>query len=622
MNQYTHWQESIHSEVNQDFISNPYPTFEETISISLRMLSNTAVQGVYLYISKDGTRLRLPMLKTRRGAFDYYSHDFTIHQARTEYHFFIVTPDEVLYYTRHKLTRYPPTEDHDFVILADFQNPDWVPRSVFYQIFPDRFFNGDASNDIQSGAYEFDGHPTLKMDWESEPLPFEAAQCLDFYGGDLAGIRQKLPYLQELGINALYLTPIFSARTSHKYDCTDYFSVDLAFGGDEALLDLINALHERGVYLILDVSINHTGSEHEWFLRAKAGEAEREFYYPDGAGGFLYWQGIHTLPQLNYNSSRLRQIIYQGADSLIRHYLKAPFHADGWRLDVGHNTGRRGLDQFGHEIFRGVRSATKDENPQAYIIGEHWRDNLAYLLGDQWDASMNYFASGRPLRCFAGEPDRYARDILPLRSAPLSGEDLRAQIEEHYHRLPNPIAFLQFNLIDSHDEIRFHNRPIFSFERYKGILILGFLLPGSFSVYYGDEIGLAGHEDSVEGCRYPMQWDASIWNTEIQALYQRLIALKRSESALHYGNYRFLYADDQTVALCRWDENRALIGIASHCEVSQRLTLPLYLLGLAENTVFEDAFSGAVFTTQNMQLTLELPPEGSALLIADLSEKV
>ncbi|MCG8569330.1 MAG: glycoside hydrolase family 13 protein [Spirochaetes bacterium] len=621
------WKKSIHSEVNSQFVSNSYPVFGEEISISIRMFAESPVKKVYLQTIVNGG-IEISPLKPRqkRGRFIYFGENFLLNQQRFQYHFIIETQaGEYLFYTRHQVTAFQPTEDHDFVILVDFAQPHWVASAVFYQIFPDRFWQGDQKNQIENKEYYYDGWPVQKMNWDDPPLEYPEGHCLDFFGGDLKGIKDKIPYLKKLGVNALYLNPIFSAKTTHRYDCIDYFSVDSHLGGNAALVDLVKALHENNMYIIIDVSINHTGNEHPWFLRAldRPDSEEAEFYYINKDKSYEAWGGFHTLPKLNFNSKKLRDILIHAEDALVKKYLKEPFFIDGWRFDVGNHTGCLDKDQFANEIYQQIRSEVKKINPQVYIIGEHWTDNISFLQGDQWDGAMNYFASCQPLRSFCGLLDRFlwkVDDPFEVRQ-PASGIILKEQIEQHYHRLPNQIAFLQYNLIDSHDIFRFHNfKKAFAFERYKGMIILLFLLPGTPSIYYGDEIGLPGTCETDEGCRYPMNWEKNKQQQKFYHLYQKLAHLKQNESALHYGCYRILLADEDTFVYSRFDEQKAFIGIASHTQKRKEIVFPVDSIGIKANSIAEDLFTHQQLIIRDGKMVVPLAKNESYLFKCQIEE--
>lgn len=616
----TNWIPTLHSEINDEYVSNPYPAFGEEVTVRFRVRRGADIRKAFLRRLTNGTNTQISMRVERETAdFTYWACDFRVNQKNIHWHFILMTGDGALYFNREGTQKYPPTEDHDFTIIADFENPDWVPKSVFYQIFVDRFRNADSSNDVQDGSYVFEGHPTKKNPWGSVPPEYNEGFCVDFYGGDLEGVREKIPYLRNIGVNAVYLNPIFSAKTNHKYDCTDYFSVDPAFGGDRALKELVDELHANGMRVILDVSINHTGSEHVWYRKALADPSspERSYYYFNAQGVANKWRGVDSLPQLNYSSNFLREVIYEGDDSLVRHYI-TQFGIDGWRFDVAMDTGRFDRDQFGNEIFARIRARTKELKKDCYLIGEHWKDNISYLLGDQLDGAMNYFATSRPLRCFAGEGERYlwTENIEPLnpKTPSLSGTGLADWISEHFTRMPNQTAFLQFNLIDSHDIHRLHNnRDIFDFGVYSGAVIFLYLLPGTPNVYYGDEIALAGDVKTVEQYRYPMEWDESKWNQDFLRLYTTLGRLKQTEAALQYGSWRILAADEDSCVLARWHGTKAFIGVIAKNPEPKELAVPVGVLGAPGGAVFTEVFSGSTATVDGDVLRLKLGRSGSAL---------
>ncbi len=620
------WRDSIHSEVNKYFVSNPYPGFDEEVSISLRVLKNEEINKIFLRRLINGTNANVEMFKNNEDdIFSYYSCTIKINEKFINYHFIILTENRIYYYNRKEILNYPPTEDNDFVILADFENPEWVLKSVFYQIFPDRFFNGNSENDVADNEYYFDGYPTKKNKWGTIPPEYNEGHCLDFYGGDLEGIMAKIPYFKEMNINALYLNPIFEAKTNHKYDCIDYFNVDPKFGGNKALKELTEELHKNNIKVIIDVSINHTGSQNKWYLKALEDNdsKERSYYYFNEKGNSRKWRGVESLPQLNYNSEDLKKIIYKSDNSLVAYYIKEPFNIDGWRFDVAMDTGKMDRDQFSNDIFRGVRKKVKEIKRDAYIIGEHWKDNISYLIGDQLDGAMNYFASARPLRCFAGETDRYIADskILPYNSdyKTTTGIDLKNQIIQHYSRIPNQLAFLQFNLLDSHDIHRFHNnKEIFDFELYKGMIILLYMLPGTPSIYYGDEIGINGHIETVEGCRYPMEWDKNKWDNRFVELYKTLSGFKIKESAFQDGSFKIVFADEESIALTRFSDEKIYIGILSKHDKEKEFEIPTFALGVKEGTKINNIFGKIEYVLLDGNIKFRLGETKGVLLEINL----
>lgn len=610
---------SIYSDVSFSFVSNPLPKINEMVTVKIRFLSTKEKVKILLrsIVSGSNRTFQMSKLESKHG-YDYYTVNIVVSQDFFNYHFIIFTENDVFYYNSKGVTHYPPTEDNDFVLLAGLDYPEWVAKSVFYQIFPDRFFSGDDKLSVKDGEYEFDGHSTTKMPWNEDARSYKEVFCLDFYGGDLEGIKQKIPYLKELGINALYINPIFTSNTSHRYDCVDYFNVDPHLGGNKALSELTRELHNNGIKIIIDISINHTGINHPWVEKALSDKNSDEytFYYIDSKNNLKFWENVPTLPQLNYNSDKLRDIIYKNDNSVLKQYLYPEIDIDGWRFDVGNNTARHKNDQFGNEVFKEIRNDIKPLKEGVYIVGEHWKDSISYLLGDQWDSAMNYFGSGRPVRTFGGEPDRFFLNSLgPGQYKATSGDDLKHSIEQHYKRLPGMMQFVQFNLFDSHDIHRFHNNVHnFDYAVYRGMLVIMFMLPGTFSIYYGDEIGLRGRINDVEGCRYPMEWDESKWNRDFYDLYTRLISIKKDYRAMHFGSFNIPYSDNEVFVITRFDNDELLVGVVSKSEERLDIEFPLYKEGPADDILLRDLLSGRQFDVKDRMVSLNLHPKESLML--------
>lgn len=608
----------FHSDMNFDFVSNPYPSFNEQVSIKFRCIDTKEIKKVFIRAIVDGTNLMLKMDKRHvKDGFAYYEGFLIVTQKVTNYHFIIITGDKVYYYNKLTTTLYPPTEDYDFVIIADFKNPSWVPGSVFYQIFPDRFKRGANFDEAKFIGYTENGYSSRLVKWDSLPLPYSEGHCLDFYGGDIDGIREAIPYFKELGVKCLYVNPIFRSNTNHRYDCIDYFNVDEKLGGNKALELLTKELHDNGMKIIVDVSINHTGNAHPWLKKAFENplSVENGFYYINN-GKARTWLGVESLVQLNFGCPALREILYKSKDSFIKKFLSPPYNIDGWRFDVGNNTGRAGRDQYGNEVFREVRDAAKSVKNDCYLIGEHWKDCISYLAGDQWDGAMNYFGCARPIRSFVGENDRYLRGMLGKDGAFFvsGGVELKSQIEQHNCRLPSQISNLQFNLIDSHDVHRLHNNnDIYSFALYKSALIIMFMLPGTVSVYYGDEVGLQGNMDTIENARYPMQWDRTKWDNDIFTLYKTLIKIKTDYSELHYGSMVIPYADEDTIVIVRFNLQGVVVGVAYKGEQKKSIEIDLKTAGVSGSLEFCELISSRHYDCEKGILSLNL--EGKESLI-------
>ena len=622
------WLRSAFTDGTRYFVSNQHPRKGEHVRIFFRLLEDAPVTDVFLRSKINGIETLIEMHKdyVYKGL-QYYAADITPFEEVLRYQIYMVTDSWIYYLTQKGVTQYIPDETYDFRILTDYDQPSWVKRSVFYQIFPDRFFNGNHGNDVQAGAYHFNGNPVVRIDdWNAQPEPYEVSNCLDFYGGDLEGVLQKIPYLKALGITALYLNPIFRAATVHKYDCLDYFAVDPHLGGDEALIALVAALHREGMHIILDISLNHTGTAHRWFN--KDGEffplsvgaynnkdaLERAFYFFDDDNRYKAWQDVETLPALNYASQTLRELVYRGDHSVIKKWLRQPYNIDGWRLDVANTMARSNESQLHHDVWPEIRRSIKEDNGQAYILAEDWSDCTEFLQGDEWDAPMNYFGCARPLREFAGEPDLLNERNLLLRERRYkqTAHHLAERIRNHFCKLPTVIQENQYNLINSHDISRLQLSEGIDQRHVRGVIVVMFCLPGAPSIYYGDEAGIDGWYGAVEGCRFPMPWSEDMERTESYQLYSTLCHLKTSKPALQDGSFAIVHEEDYVFACARFTADELFVAISSTDAQTRIVRIPLDIYGL-QDTQGREVFSNTVCTTEGADAVIIVEPHGSYL---------
>lgn len=601
------WLESVYSDGTERFVSNSQPNLGEVVTIRIRMYEDAPVKHVLIRVLLNGAeRLKEMRPVEVKNGLVYYEAMLKISEPRIQYQFYLACDNIIYYYNQREITTYIPDHTYDFVLLTEYKQPKWVKESVFYQIFPERFYNGNTKNDVKNGEYSFNGHSTTKMNhWTDKPLTYEEGFCLDFYGGDLEGIKEKIPYLKELGVNALYLNPIFSAPSMHKYDCIDYFHVDKHFGGDEALKQLVDELHKNGMKIILDISINHTGTAHKWFN--KDGEfydkkygaynnpesKERKYYFfEEKSNDYATWLGTPTLPTLNYTSEELKDVIYRKEDSVLKKWLKEPYCIDGWRFDVADVFARKDELQLSHEIWPEIQKSIREENEEAYILAEDWGDCAIYLQGMEWDSPMNYFGCARVLRQFVGLPELFLERNEILRKIPykMTAEDAKERIMEHLAKLPYVISENQFNLLDSHDVPRMYNYQNLNKEEYRGAVMIQFALIGTPSIYYGDEVALDGIVETNEGCRYPMRWDEDAFDCENFKLYQTLAHKKLESVALKKGGMKFLYAANQVLAIARFYQDEVIVALMSTNDEEVIIDLQLGVLGVSKIKHDRDIF--------------------------------
>jgi alpha-glucosidase len=605
------WMKSVHHDGSPYYVVGNESRIGSTLRLRLRADVGAPIERVFLRTTPNGSQRIQEMRPAQiEKVACWWEIELKLQMPRTSYRFFLQSSEGGYWFSAGGITRHAPTDATDFTILASYQNPAWVQSSVFYQIFPDRFYDGDPSNNVRSGEYDCHGQPTIARAWGERPRPhFETGAC-EFFGGDLQGIAQKLGYLQDLGVTALYLTPIFTALTNHKYDVVDYKQVDPHFGGDAALVALRESLDARGMRLMLDIVPNHSGSSNPWFLDAQADAAAEtaDFYifyrHPVTYEEFM---GVHSLPKLNYQSARLREYMYAAHDSIMRYWLQPPFRIDGWRIDVANMLGRQNEIQMGHKVGRGMRRAVKAEKPDAYLIGEHFYDASAHLQGDELDAVMNYQGFMFPVLQWLTDFDTREvwRRTWPDKQA-LPTEALAAEWQAFRAAIPWQVAIQQFNLLDSHDTPRVLTHLGEDMARMRLAVALLFTYPGVPCVYYGDEIGMVGTDDPDN--RRCMIWDQAAWNSELRAYFQQLIRLRRSSPALAHGGFQLLHAENNTLVFIREAPEERLLVVARRA-ADELDALPVRAAALPDGTHLRELLTGVESVVSGGMLSLANLPE-------------
>ncbi len=608
----------VYSSVSADFVSPLFPKKGDEIRISI--IFSRKPDSVLLFSDCDSGTLSSSVMKwkgTYNGAFIYESSCMmTSSDDIFHYYFAFIHQGKSWYYGKSGMTRFVPSLNDRFSLIPSLEAPEWVEGAVCYQIFPDRFYSGDPSVGAREGEYEFDGGRVTTPSFDSIPRPFSESRCLDFYNGDLKGIEEKLPYLKSLGVNVIYLNPINASRTVHRYDAVDFFHVDEKLGGDEAFRSLMEKAHECGIRVIVDISINHTGTEAEWFRKAveDPSSAEHGFYSFDENGNPRFWQGVKTLAQLNYTSDILRDRVYRAPDSAMQKFLRPPFMQDGWRLDVAPEVGRYGSVQLTKEVWREVRKALKNVKKDLYLVGEDWDDSAEYLQGDMWDGVMNYYGVSRPVRSWMGERDRFLSAGWghdPDHEEAFSGYDMANALSSALRSIPDQSVYFQMNLFDSHDTPRLHNnKAIFRKKVYIGCIITEFMLPGMPSIYYGDENLLDGEMGSVEAARYPMCWDEDKWDKDIHEVYVRMGKI-RALPFFAYSSFILKAVDNDCYMLARFVRDKAVVVVINRLPRERRVSLDLFALPSEEVSVL---YGNGNASIENGYLEVDLPGEESVVL--------
>lgn len=432
--------------------------------------------------------------------------------------------------------------------MSAVETPEWVRDAVFYQIFPDRFARSERVP-----------KPSNLEPWDAPPTLY------GFKGGDLLGIVEHLDYLQDLGITALYLNPIFQSTANHRYHTCDYYQVDPILGGNHALRTLLDEAHRRGMRVILDGVFNHTGRGFFQFVHIVENGAASPYVdwfhvkrFPlqpyttsKDDHGYEAWWNLPALPKLNTGNPAVRQFLWDVAC----HWIE--FGADGWRLDVPAEIND---DAFWQEFRRRVKAV----NPEAYIVGEIWHEAQRWLQGDQFDAVMNYHFARSCLGFFVG--DNLLRSEVARTGYhqidTLDAKAFAAEIERLLNLYPRPVTEVQFNLLGSHDTPRFKTLARGDCSAYPLATLFQMTYPGAPSIYYGDEIGLEGGHDP--GCRAGFPWDESLWDRDLRQQVERCIALRKAHPALRRGSLTWLFVGQGVVAYGRKLDGDVLVVILNN----------------------------------------------------------
>ncbi|MGL5456128.1 MAG: maltodextrin glucosidase [Citrobacter telavivensis] len=549
---------------------------KDQLTITLWLTGENLPQRVTLRAENDNEETALAMHKLRtppspgvtawRAAIDLRSG-----QPRRRYSFKLLWLDRQLWFTPQGFSRFPPARLEQFAVDAPDSGPQWVADQVFYQIFPDRFARSSSRDAQRDKVYYHHaaGQEIVLREWD-EPLTAQAGGST-FYGGDIDGISEKLPYLKKLGVTALYLNPVFTAPSVHKYDTEDYRHVDPQFGGDPALMRLRLKTQQQGMRLVLDGVFNHSGDSHAWFDRHHRGSGGachhpdspwRDWYSfsPDGVA--LDWLGYPSLPKLDYQSESLVNEMYRGEDSIVRHWLKAPWNMDGWRLDVVHMLGEAGGARNNLQHVAGIAQAAKETQPEAYVFGEHFGDARQWLQADAEDAAMNYRGFTFPLWGFLANTD------ISYDPQQIDAQTCMAWMDNYRAGLSHQQQLRMFNQLDSHDTARFKSLLGKDVARLPLAVVWLFSWPGVPCIYYGDEVGLDGDNDPF--CRKTFPWQAEKQDAALLALYQRMAKLRHRIPALRYGGCQVIYAEDNVVVFLRvYQQQRVLVAInrGEACEV-------------------------------------------------------
>jgi alpha-glucosidase len=518
---------------------------------TVRLRARTgAAERVMLRYTRDGEpRTALAHVDEERDGETWWRATFPVCNPGTRYRW-LLAGGETGYAWVNGLGCFPHevASADDFVLTPGSTGPAWHEESVVYEIFPDRFASSGADYTPPDWA--------VARAWDELPTGRGRNTPREWFGGDLPGIEQHLDHVEQLGANAIYLTPIFPASSTHRYDATTFDRVDPLLGGDDAFASLARAADARGIRLIGDITPNHVGWKHDWFVKAQTDphSTERSFFYFDDAlpNGYEAWLGVPSLPKLDWRDDELRSRMR----AVLRRYVAAGLA--GWRVDVANMTGRFRAVDLTREVARFARASIDG----ALLVAEHGHDFHGDLDGTGWNGVMNYSGFLRPVWWWL-RGEEYDEDVFSQAPAPLYGGAQMVDVMRRFRAgIPWDCVLHSWPLLDSHDTPRFRT---VAGSRSRQLVGAGLQMttPGAPMLFMGDELGLEGRWG--EDARRPIPWDAQ-WDATLLDAYRRLISLRRSSDALSRGGIRYVHASDEAVVYLRETRRERLLCLAARAD--------------------------------------------------------
>lgn len=639
---------ALFSDETANYVEPMEPMPGETVTIRFRTGLNN-VDRVFLI---SGSRKLLMDYEKTVDRFDYYTVKVEMTEEIFRYYFEVCAGKISCFYNKRGVSR-DLQEYYSFAIAPGFKTPDWAKGAVMYQIYTDRFYNGDSTNDVEDREYYYIGDGASRVrDWYKYP---EFMGIREFYGGDLQGVLDKMDYLEKLGVDVIYFNPIFVSPSNHKYDIQDYDSVDPHLGkivndggeclapwdndnahaskyirrvtdpenlkaSNQLLADLVAEAHKRGMKVILDGVFNHCGSFNKWLDRERIYENQpgyekgayvsadspyRSFFKFNNEHSWPYnpyydgWWGHETLPKLNYeNSPKLVEYIM----NVGRKWVSPPYNVDGWRLDVAADLGFS--NEYNHEFWKEFRKNVKEANPDAIILAEHYGEARSWLQGDQWDTVMNYDAFMEPLTWFftgmEKHSDEFRGDLLG------NHESFIGAMSHHMSSFMAPSLQVAMNELSNHDHSRFLTRTNHRVGRVAQLghhaaeeqvnvavmreaVVMQMTWPGAPTLYYGDEAGLCGFTDPDNRRTYP--WGRE--NLELIEFHREMIRIHKKYPVLSHGSLKFLHGEHNVISYGRFDEKERVIVAFHNGEGEKTFMLPVWQVGVcSENTLRRVMFTG------------------------------
>mgnify|MGYP004631841843 FL=1 len=650
---------ALFSDTTEEYVTPSEPNPYQQIRIRFRTAKNNID---YVFLVCRGER-QMMMKESSDEVFDYYAIDYQLENEKISYYFEINVGKVTGYYDVRGLNR-EVNEYYDFVVIPGFKTPAWAKGAVMYQIYIDRFCNGDPSNDILTNEYRYIGENVTHVeDWNKYPAQMGVRE---FYGGDLQGVLDKMDYLQELGIEVIYFNPLFVSPSNHKYDIQDYDYIDPHIGklvedegellqngqaenrfatryikrvtskanleaSNELFAKVVAEAHRRGIRVILDGVFNHCGSFNKWMDRERIYENaegyEKGAYVSQNSpyrNYFLFhdpnrwpynptydgWWGHDTLPKLNYEGSKE---LFDYVMHIARKWVSAPYNVDGWRLDVAADLGFS--PEYNHYFWKEFRKAVKEANPDAVILAEHYGDTREWLQGDEWDSVMNYDAFMEPVTWFLTgmekHSDDYRQDLLG------NADSFWGAMRHHSSSFSMPSWQVAMNQLSNHDHSRFMTRTSHKVGRtgtlgpdaanhdnnpavFREGVVIQMTWPGAPAVYYGDEAGVCGFTDPDNRRSYP-------WGHEDRDLiefHKAIIKIHKECRELRTGSIKSLDRDYNYLAYGRFNRTSQIIVLVNNNDHEIEKKVSVWQAGVPKESMLTQIFAttDAGYSTEHTEL--------------------
>lgn len=617
----------------EGYVYPPEPKENELVTFRFRTAKDD-VDRVGLVTSADTYVMEK---ECTQGEFDYYTFETRLGEEPFRYCFEVQSGTEKYYYGRCGISR-EILEYYNFVVVPGFSTPNWAKGAVMYQIFTDRFYNGDKSNDVETNEYYYIGDYSRRVtNWDKYPANMGVRE---FYGGDLQGVMDKLDYLQELGVEVVYFNPLFVSPSNHKYDIQDYDYIDPHYGkivddggevlpngvtdnsqatkykkrttglknleaSNELFIKLVEELHRRGMKVILDGVFNHCGSFNKWMDRERIYEGEEDYepgayvsadspyrsyfrFFKEGPENWPYngnydgWWGHDTLPKLNYEDSvKLENyILYIG-----RKWVSPPYNVDGWRLDVAADLGRS--NEYNHEFWQKFRRAVKDANPNALILAEHYGDPSDWLKGDEWDTVMNYDAFMEPVTWFLTGMEKHSDEAREELFGNI--DNFIGSMAHHMSNMLTPSLQVAMNELSNHDHSRFLTRTNHMVGRVehlgpeaaneyvnKAVMREAVVMQ---MTWVGAPTVYYGDEAGVCGFTDPDNRRTYPWGHEDQeliAFHKEAIRIHKEHPALKTGSLKILGGEENILSYARFKGHDRIIVVINNRSERAEVKVPVW----------------------------------------------